>query len=142
MLEVLIAIFILISVSTKRTISKPIVKLIDMANKLAIGDVNVEIDINDDSKNEIDILRSSMGKMAISIQEQAIAAEKISQGELNVQVIAKSDKDVLAISMKKVVEELQSLVEESNKLTEAAIEGELKVRGNADKFQGGYYDII
>ena len=46
------------------------------------------------------------------------------------------------ISMKSIVDSLQSLALEAEDLTKAAIEGHLETRGNADQFQGGYKDII
>ena len=85
----------------------------------------------------------SFGKMIDNIKNQAAAAGSlIASGDLTVEVVPKSDKDVLAVSMKSVIETLRELVAEAAMLTEAAVEGRLDTRGNAAKFSGGFKEIV
>jgi methyl-accepting chemotaxis protein len=44
--------------------------------------------------------------------------------------------------LQKVIGVLRDLVTESNRLTESAVKGELDKRANAEKFQGGYRDVL
>lgn len=82
-------------------ISKPINKMVDAAEKIADGNVNVDVDIN--TKDEIGILSGEFKKM--------IAAIKTMLGE-------------------------------TERLTKAAADGQLSVRGDATKLKGGYAQIV
>jgi methyl-accepting chemotaxis protein len=52
------------------------------------------------------------------------------------------DKDEIAPALAKLVQTMRDLIYETNMLSKAAVEGKLSTRGNADKFQGGYKEII
>lgn len=124
-----------------RIIAKPIQNLAGYANKLAVGDVDVKID----SKGYIDEvgeLETSFIKMVENIREQATVADKMSMGNLNVQISPKSSNDVLSKSLQKMKDALEALINEAKLLTHHAIDGNLEKRGNADKFQGGYKEIV
>ncbi|HAN10276.1 MAG TPA: methyl-accepting chemotaxis protein [Clostridiales bacterium] len=123
-----------------KIITRPIIRMAAVAEQLSKGDV--EVTINVDSKDEIGALARSFSNVIANIKDQAINAQRIANGELDVDVEVKSDKDVLGKSMKKVVETLGSLVSEAGTLTKAAVEGRLSVRGNEDAFKGGYKDIV
>src|SRR6056297_357881 len=121
-------------------ISKPLVLLKNASNKLAVGDTDVNM--IQKSKDEIGELMGAFAVMAANTKEQAKNAQRIAKGDVDIEIELKSDKDVLGISMKDIIESLRSLVTESANLTEAAIKGDLKVRGDASKFEGGYKSIV
>ncbi len=136
----LLVVSIIIMVEMNFFILKPLNKIGVAAGKLAKGDIDV--DISSRSKDEIGELTNTFKIMADNIAEQAQNAQKISEGDLSINVQPKSDKDVLSLSMKKVVQELKNLAEESILLSDAAIEGNLDARGDEEKVKGGYKDII
>ncbi|MGE5416617.1 MAG: MCP four helix bundle domain-containing protein, partial [Acidobacteriota bacterium] len=123
-----------------RVISNPIKNLADIAEKLAVGDVDVKVEAT--TKDEVGDLMGAFGEMIAGIKAKAEAAQRIAKGDVNFEVNAMSEKDVLAISMKQVVEALRGLIAESDMLTKAAVAGKLDTRGSADKFAGGYKDIV
>lgn len=135
---VLIALFLGIIISG--SISKPIAKLCGFANRMAVGDTNISITA--DTRDEIGVLMRSFRDVVDNIREQAGNAQRIADGDLNVEVKPKSENDVLANSMKLVVETLRKLVTEAGVLSNAAVEGKLATRGNAVQFNGGYRDIV
>ncbi len=100
--------------------------------------VTVEAETND----EIGDLTRSFEKMIDSIKDKAAAAEQIAAGNLAVEIEARSANDVLANSMKQVVASLRALTTEAGMLTNAAVDGKLDTRGNAENFKGGYRDIV
>jgi methyl-accepting chemotaxis protein len=114
------------------------------SEKLSIGDVsgNPELEKYTGSQNEVGLLSRVFLELGESIKEKATFAERVADGDLTVKIEPKSEHDILAISMDKVVYSLQSLVEEAQRLTKAAVDGELSTRGNADQFHGGYKQII
>ena len=111
-----------------------------VADKLAIGDINVYLD--EPTKDEIGDLTRSFGLMADNVIKQAEIAERIVQGDLSIDVVPSSEKDLLGKSLRSVVATLRGLVDETKMLTVAAANGELDTRGNADAFEGGFKDII
>jgi len=123
-----------------KSITKPIKKLVDYAEKIALGDADIEI-VNE-AKDETGILMAAFKKMVDNIHENAVAAERISSGDFKVVINPKSDKDVLAKSLILVVEAVNNLEKETNMLTKSSVEGKLSTRGDAQKFNGGYKNII
>ncbi len=124
----------------KRTVIEPLKKIVQVSDVLAAGDVNVNVGKTSD--NEIGHLANSFQKMIENIREQAFAAEQIAAGNLSVEIVPKSDKDILSTSLLNVIFELSKLASETRTLTKAAVDGDLSSRGNAEAFRGGYKDII
>ena len=121
-------------------ISKPIRNLKDLARKVALGDVEVNTETK--LKDEVGELVMAFGDMVQNIKSQSDAAERIADGDLELEVIPRSDKDKLSFSMMAMIKSLRNLVSESEMLTASAVEGNLATRGNADAFRGGYREII
>lgn len=97
---VIIAIFLGIFIS--RIISNPVREMVEAANDLAQGDVNVDIRTN--TKDEIGNLASSFRDMIGNIREQARVAERIAAGDLTVDVKVRSEKDLLNQKFFEIVE--------------------------------------
>ena len=123
-----------------RIIGKPISVLVAAADKLALGDVNVKVEAT--TTDEIGELSHAFEKMVDNIRDNAANAAEIAKGNLSVEIEAKSANDVLAKSMQQMTETLKNLVSEAQMLTNASLEGKLDVRGNTEKFKGGYREII
>lgn len=144
MMLIIIGIAVLVSLVLayflSRIISTPIVILSNAARKLAKGEIDVNI--VQKSKDEIGELMGAFSEMVENIAMQSANAERIANGDLSVDVIPKSEKDILATAIKKVVKSLRLLIVESATLTQAAVQGDLKIRGDATQFEGGYKDII
>lgn len=137
---IVIIIGIFAAIFLGNVISKPIRKLKAMANKIALGDIDVNVETN--LKDEVGDLVIAFGGMVDNIKLQTEAAEKIAKGDLSAEITPRSDKDVLGISMVAVVDTLRNLVSEAGDLTEAAVKGRLDLRGDTTRFEGGYSQII
>ncbi len=123
-----------------KVIYRPIKNLTSIADKLALGDV--EININSISNDEIGKLEKSFNDIIESIKQQSEIAEFIANGNLNKNAVVKSENDILAKSINKVVETLRELINEVGSIRESTSEGDLEKKANADKFMGGYKDIL
>ncbi|HRB54307.1 MAG TPA: methyl-accepting chemotaxis protein [Bacteroidia bacterium] len=123
-----------------KIISKPLNQLTVVAGKVAVGEI--EVDVKQDTKDEIGMLMGAFNTLIENVKMQVSVAEKISEGDLNVDVKVKSDKDVLNQSFVKVVKTLRDLVSEATMLSKAGVEGRLTTRGNASNFKGGYKEIV
>ena len=124
----------------KRTVIEPLKKIVQVSDCLAAGDVSVNV--GRVSEDEIGQMANAFQRMIEHIREQAYAAEQIAAGNLSVEIVPKSDKDILSTSLLNVINELSKLTSETRTLTRAAVEGDLSARGNAGAFSGGYKDII
>jgi len=85
-----------------RILSKPIKNMVQAADKLAVGDVDVHTVVS--SKDEIGDLNSSLGRMVENIQYQAQVAKRLSEGDMTVEVDIKSEKDVLGKALSEIAE--------------------------------------
>lgn len=83
-----------------------------------------------------------MENMSSNLNAAVQVAEKIADGDLTVRITPLSDKDILGKSLLKMVTTIKSIVKDINSLTDAALDGRLDVRGDADKFGGEYARII
>lgn len=124
----------------RKTVTHPLKRVVGAFDRLSIGAVDVQVDLK--SNDEMGHLATAFQKMVDNIREQAAAAERIAAGDLSVSITPKSEEDILSSSINSVAENLNSLVNESRQLTEAAINGQLDLRGDEDRFQGGYRQII
>jgi methyl-accepting chemotaxis protein len=123
-----------------QVVGRPVQKLAEAADRMALGDVDVTIDTR--SSDEIGTLARSLHAMSESVREQAGVAQKIGVGDFSVQVKQRSAQDVLAQSMTTVVTTVKSLTEEMTQLSRAAVAGQLSTRADLTKFQGGYRDVV
>jgi methyl-accepting chemotaxis protein len=133
-----VAIIVGLLIATK--ISGSVKMLGDAAEQLALGDVQVSIDTN--GKDEIGDLARSMNTMLENIQYQSTIAARIAAGDLKVEIRARSEKDTLGNSMTRMLKTLRGLIQEIGGLTDAATQGKLKVRSEADRFEGAYAEIV
>lgn len=78
------------------------------------------------------------------IQMLEDAANKISDGNLdvNLKINTKDEVGTLAQAFDKIIASLNYLINDTKKLTEAAVEGRLSTRAEASKHNGGYREIV
>lgn len=126
-----------------RRITKPIKKLASVADKLAVGDVDINLDIkNETPQDEVETLTLAFKKVVENTKEQSDAAQQIAAGNLSINFKPRSEKDILGLSMQYVISTLKELTAETDKMIRAAVEGELETRGDDNKFKGDFRTIV
>jgi methyl-accepting chemotaxis protein len=135
---------LLINLIVKRSVSRPLASITAVADQLANGNINLSVGAigKAGSKNEIDVLRRSFATLIDNIQTNALAAEKLAAGDFIFDLHPKSKDDILSHSLIQVKSVLQDLIDETRQLTQSTIAGQLSVRGQANRFQGGYRGVI
>lgn len=107
-----------------QSITKPIKKINAAAVDLSQGKINQEIAIN--SRDEIGDLAFAFKDTVGYLRNTADMADQLAQGDLRINIIPKSDQDVLGISFVKMVENLRLTVgkvsENANNLESASKE--------------------
>ena len=137
-----VLIAIALGVFLSKIISKPIKLVTEAANKLAVGDVDVDISVKRKTNDELGILLESFEKMIKNVRHQVDVTEKIATGDLSVTVDVKSDKDILGIKLVEMQNTIKALMNETDKLEVATQEGKLDTRANANAFAGGWGTLV
>jgi methyl-accepting chemotaxis protein len=131
---------LLVGFTITRTISRKVSTLKQAAEKLATGDVRVEIRDND--QDELGQLGVAFQTLVDSIKLRSKEVEAIAAGDLSAEVRPTSEEDVLGRSLVRAVAALKGLIAEAGWLTKAAVAGELSTRGRVEKFEGDYRKIV
>ena len=94
-------------------------------------------------KDEIGDMAATMDQFSDDLQNMVIGTmKKIAEGDLSTDVRIVDPQDEIGPALHTTTESLRALVAEANMLSKAAVAGQLSTRGNADKFKGGYRDIV
>ena len=118
-----------------RIISKPIVKMVEAADKLALGDVDVNVNV--DTKDEVGKLAESFNKMIENIREQALVVEKMASGDMTVQVKVKSEKDLLGKKLSEMIEINNEVLGNINYAAEQVASGAKQVSDSSMQLSQG-----
>lgn len=92
----------IVSIGITRMIKKEIRQLADAAGQMAAG--RLDIDLVKKRDDEFGEVIDEYQKVINHIREQARIAEEVAEGNLTVEIVPKSQGDVLSISLKKLVE--------------------------------------
>lgn len=130
-----IGIAVLLGIFISRTISNPVIKLMNAANKLALGDINV--DVHGETKDEIGNLMESFSKMVENIREQALAVEKIASGDLTVEVKVRSENDILGKKLSEMIEKNNEVLSHINSASEQVAAASRQVSASSQALSQG-----
>jgi methyl-accepting chemotaxis protein len=126
-------------------LSKSITGPLDMANRnlreMGLGHLGNRLKMS--RKDEIGEMAATMDAFSDDLQNSVIGTmKKIADGDLSTDVAPKDSQDEISPALRTTTESLRALVAEANMLSKAAVEGRLATRGNADKFKGGYWEVV
>ncbi|MDA8137740.1 MAG: methyl-accepting chemotaxis protein [Desulfobacteraceae bacterium] len=91
-----------------RGIVRPLIKGVDFASQVALGDLTATIDVH--QKDELGILAEALRRMVANLKGTVTIAEQIAQGDLSVSVKILSDKDTLGKALESMVHRLNAVV--------------------------------
>ena len=123
-----------------KSISKQLKTLITAADKIACGDIDVEI--NSTWEDEIGQLSNSFKKIIANTSYQASIVKQIAEGKLNVEIQPKSEKDMLSIELLNMLQTINSVSLEMNKLSQAVSEGILDTRAEGKGCKGDWIKVV
>jgi methyl-accepting chemotaxis protein len=111
-----------LSILITRSITRPLLRAVDVAQAVALGDTDVRGETS--SRDETGKLLDAMGRLVDSSREMATAAARIAEGDLTVAVKVRSEKDSLGNALSLMVDKLARVIGEvqmgSASLTTAA----------------------
>jgi methyl-accepting chemotaxis protein len=131
-----------------------IARLAGNLQRLAIGDLNLDLTVAaGDERTELyqenfTKINQDLKIVQISLQSIQDMAAQVAQGDVSrLEELyrlreERSENDRLIPSFIQMMETIQEMAREVNRLTQGAIEGDLEVRGNVDKFAGYYRSVV
>ena len=130
-----IALGILLTLS----ITRPLKKMTEAAEAIAIGDVKHTVDHQ--SGDEIGVLAEAFRRMVSMLRDRAEAADKIARGDLQVSVVAASEHDTLGKALAAVVDTLKKLMDCMARMSHEHDLGDIDVVIPAREFAGAYQQV-
>ena len=132
---------VLIALFLTRSIAEPVDKVKENIKEIHQGHLSNRLNLN--RKDEIGEMAEALDKFAGDFQKYILGTmDMVAAGDLSRNLKPRNDKDQIVPPIKKMIETLRAVIQESNKMSIAAVEGKLNVRGDADKFKGGYWEIV
>jgi methyl-accepting chemotaxis protein len=98
------------TVAVTRSITRPILSVVRIAEKLAEGQTDFEIQLR--GKDETGALLTAMKQMIDSNNEMVAAATGLASGDLSVRVTPRSDHDALGTALSNMIERLTEIIGE------------------------------
>ena len=123
-----------------RSLVRPFDRVIEMADAIRAGHLHRRVDLG--RRDEIGRMGQALDDMAEDLQGIADASNEIALGNLAVQVDQVDQDDELRGALSRMLATLRDLEAETVRLTQAAGEGNLSIRGDASRFGGGYAEIV
>ncbi len=121
-----------------KSIFSPINDLIQSAQRIAVGDIDVELDR--ERKDEIGDLINSFGEVVDGIQDQTESLVRISRGDFSTKVEERSEKDIMSQSMNKMMDVQKSYIESISVAMTSLSAGNLNTKIET-KYEGDYIPI-
>jgi len=127
---------IVIALLITASIVNPLSTAVEAAQRLATGDVSGEID--SDSTDETGQLQRSMGQMIKSLRAMGETANRIAKGDLDLEVVPNSERDVFGIAMKNMVESLKQMAATADRIAAGDLTGEVQLASNRDRLGNSF----
>jgi len=108
---ILIAIVLLslIAFRISMSITRPLKKAVEIADRMAVGDVSMEI--TPEGRDEVGTLLRSMRKMSGATRLVTRLAKDVAEGHLDIAIRKRSDKDELMVALAEMTERLKNVVQ-------------------------------
>ncbi len=108
--------------------------------KISIGDMPPVITAA--YNGDFNTIKNNLNVCIEATNQQAAAAKGISMGDLTAVVKIRSENDVMAKALIDVVKAVNELVADANRLSKAAVDGNLELRADATHHQGDFRRVV
>jgi methyl-accepting chemotaxis protein len=136
---VLIGFSVLTSLYLARSITKPVQEAIDVASRVAAGDLSQDVLVT--RQDEFGQLQGAMRQLVRSSAEMAAVADKIANGDLDVVVTPRSDKDTLGKAFAGMSERLAQVIGEVRGGAESVSTGSAQISSSAQSLSQGTSEL-
>jgi len=141
LMVITIAIALLSGVSLYSSISKRLKLLQEATDKLILGDTDFNIEAT--STDELGQLIKKFKILGENTKRDASILAQISDGNLDIEINAKSDKDVIGISIINVRDIVANITGNlRTRVIEGIIHGDLSIRGRENLYKGEWANLV
>ena len=126
--------------ATVTNIVNPLNVTAEYVDRISKGDIPPPITA--EYKGQYNVIKSNLNACVEATNQQARAAQAISQGDLSVAVKVRSEQDVMAKSLIAVTKAINALVADVNTLSKATVAGQLDVRADVTRQEGDYRKVL
>lgn len=117
------------------SLARGIGRAVELANAVAIGDLNMAVDVT--SNDEIKDLVTALNGMTANLRNTAAMADRISGGDLMVNVRRLSEKDSLGIALESMVEKLRGVATETAAAAQNVAAGSEQLSSSSEQMSQG-----
>ncbi|MBU5637620.1 MCP four helix bundle domain-containing protein [Geomonas sp. Red69] len=118
------------------SITRPLTDAVQAADRLAQGDVSVEI--GSSSPDELGQLLRAMGKVVQSMRGMGETANRIALGDLDVEVVPLSEADVFGKAMRDMVASLNTLADNADRIASGDLTIEVLAASPKDRLGNSF----
>ncbi|MDR1735519.1 MAG: methyl-accepting chemotaxis protein [Oscillospiraceae bacterium] len=116
-----------VGIAVSNRLSRPITNMSVAANRLAEGDVDVELHVTDAAtKDETVLLERAFSNMILANRERANLISAVAEGDLRGSISPRSDKDVVALSLFALLERqntaFRDMIDSTTQIDSAALQ--------------------
>ncbi len=123
-----------------QSLTAPVIASREMIQEMGRGHLGKRL--RSTRQDEIGDMARAMDAFADDLQGVVATMQQIAAGDLSARVTPKDARDEISPALQSTLDSLRGLVGEAERLTHAAVAGNLATRGDAAKFQGGYREIV
>ena len=123
-----------------QSVAWPVRELTDKMERLALGDVDVEVWIT--STDDFGVLARALERIIESQRAIARAATTLADGEIGQIVIPRGEQDATGLAVANLQNTVRSLLATMAGLIAAAKAGRLGERAEATKYRGAFHDVV
>ena len=127
-----VAILIWLSRLTSRAVAAPVKEAMRVADALAVGDVGVTVKPFAD--DELGQLLNSMQQMVRYLHETAAVAERIGQGDVDLVVTPRSERDAFGNALVNMTHYLSDMARVADEISAGRLDAQVAPRSGADRF--------
>lgn len=109
---IIVTLVMIMYVLVRKYVAKPLRDLTVVFDSIAQGDLAAGRQVAISQKDEVGKLARSMEKMVSNLNDMAILADRVADGDLTVEPRVESDKDVLGHALSRMVSQLRKVVSE------------------------------
>jgi methyl-accepting chemotaxis protein len=117
------------------TISRGLRKVATLAEAVAVGDLDQKVEVT--SNDEIKDLVDTVNAMTENLRATAALADRVSEGDLTVEPKPLSDKDVLGLALKRMVERLRTVVANAAAAADSVSSGSRELSASSEQVSQG-----
>ncbi len=118
-----------------RSITRPVVQLVGVAEAVAVGDVSMQVDVK--TSDEIGVLANAFRHMIEYLNYVADAAKRIANNDLTVTIEPKSEKDVLGQSFRTMASNLMGVMRELSDNSSQVVTAATEIASSSEEMAKG-----